>query len=173
MRILMLFLFIGICLISCQPENQQPKPSEIAKQGMPVGDPILKEIGSEGGIIDIEVNNSKVIFPKNAVAVNTLVSIQPITNTLANYGLGLRISSHFKKIEIQFKYPQNGLPPENFEIYYLKTDSPNFGWYKFKNKSIDTINHTISIIQDAENQSSNASSSAKVATHSFDYVVGK
>lgn len=173
MRKIALFLFIGFAFVYCQSENQHPKPIEIANQGKPVGDPILKEIGSAGGIIDIEVNNSKVIFPKDVLATSSLVSIQPISNTFVNYGLGLRISSHYKNIEIQLKYPRNGVTPESFEIYFLQTDSPGFGWYKMKNKTIDTVNHTISVIQNAENQLSKSSASAKVATHSFDYVIGK
>ncbi len=166
-------LMFVFAIFSCQKENKQQIDEEIVKQGEPVGSPIQKEIDENGGFIDIEINNARIIFPKNTVTSKTLISVQPITNTFANYGIGLRISSHYKNIEIQLKYPQNELPPKNFEIYFLKTDSPDFGWYKFKNKTIDTLNHTISIIQDAENQLTKASASAKVATHSFDYVVGK
>lgn len=98
----------------------------------------------------------------------TTASAQPITNTLSNYGLGIRLSSEYKNIKIEFKYPLNGLDPKTFEIY----NAQGLNWVKSENKLIDTLNKTISIIQHSKNTHVIMPTS-RVATHFYDYVVSK
>ncbi|MES2797098.1 MAG: hypothetical protein V4683_14100 [Bacteroidota bacterium] len=156
-------------IISCQRENQIPKiKKEIFKESVAVGLPIIKEIDQKGGVIEIALSESRVSFNPNSVSKNTTVSIQPISNPLSNFGLGIRLASHYSNIKIELKYPQNGLSPNTFDIYYAQ----GIEWIKAENKILDTVNHTISIVQQPTSKAK-INSSARVTTHFYDYIIGK
>jgi hypothetical protein len=159
------FFFI-VCISGCQKVIKKPTADKAEfNEGIAVGKPYNKEIDENGGLIDVDIANARVFFLKNSILKTTKISVQPITNTLSNYGLGIRLSSEYRNIKIEFKYPLNGLEPDKFEIYY----SQGLEWTKAKNKVIDISNHTITIIQQPDNISI-ISPSSKVATHVYDYV---
>lgn len=160
-------LILTVFQISCNMGFQKPiDKKEIYKVGIAVGEPIVKNIDENGGVIDVDINEARVVFLPKSVLKSNLVYIQPITNCKNNFGHGIRISSEYRNIIIQLKFPLNGLPPETFEIFY----STGLEFIKIKNKTIDTLNHTISIVQ---LPIFGANPSAKVSTHFYDYVVGK
>lgn len=173
-NVFFLFTFLAF-LMSCEKQNENtiPKGDEF-KQGIPIGSPYIKEIDAKGGQIDIDLNEAKVVFPKNLFSKRTTVSVQPITNTLSNFGLGIRLASEFKNVKVTLRYPLNGMPPQSFEIYFMLSGSP---WVKSNNKFIDTLNHTISILQNPDLQQTSKNkiqkNSLKVGTHTYDYVIGK
>jgi hypothetical protein len=164
------FLFITISLLfSCESKVQNPEiAKEVYVKAQPIGPPTIMEIGASGGIIEVDLNEAKIIFPPNTFNEPTMVSIQPISNTKNNFGEGIRISSDYKNITIALKYPLNGLDSTDFDVYY----SQWLQWDKVKNKIINTKDHTISFIQNPK-LSNSFSKNAKISTHVFDYLVGK
>jgi uncharacterized protein YuzE len=163
------FIYLAITLFSCEKASKNPVNLNVKfTESKAIGEPIIREIDEMGGVIDINIANARLVFPQSSVLKSTTVSVQAITNSLSNYGLGIRLSSEYKNVKIEFKYPLNGLEPELFDIFYAQ----GLGWAKSKNKTIDKINNTISIIQISENSTS-ITPSSRVATHVYDYVLSK
>jgi hypothetical protein len=161
-------LLISLILTSCKKEaNSSKSPMPVFTEGVALGLPIKKEIGPAGGVIEIQLAKAKLIFPAESVLSTTSIIAQPITNTLSNLGVGIRLSSDYKKAILVFDYSNLAIKGKTLSIYYMNTGSPGLGWFKAENIVIDTLAQTISTTQTL------IPKSAKISTHSSDYVLAE
>jgi hypothetical protein len=77
-------------------------PPDSSGFGMPDGKLIAKEIGAAGGTIISDDGRIELVFPEGALASNTTISIQPVTNLAPN---GTGKAYQFEPTGTQFKVP--------------------------------------------------------------------
>jgi hypothetical protein len=91
-----LFFTLFICLGSCKksqdsaanpPATTDTAQAVITEKGIPFGDIVTAIIGAEGGTITAADGGATLVVPRGAIATNTAISIQAVTNTLPQ-GLG-------------------------------------------------------------------------------------
>ena len=126
-------------------------PPAMTAVGTPTGSPVTKTIGPAGGTVLSADGRVELNFPANALATNTNITIQPVTNTAPN---GTGVSYHFTPdgtkfgapVTLTFHYSDsdaNGTDPLFFYIAYQ--DSAGVWQADFKNREIDTVAKTASL----------------------------
>jgi hypothetical protein len=119
--------------------------------GTPTGSPVTRTIGPAGGTVLSADGRVELDFPANALATNTSITIQPVTNTAPN---GTGVSYHFTPDGTKFGAPvtlifhysdsdANGTDPLFFYIAFQ--DSTGVWQADFKNRSVDTVAKTASL----------------------------
>ena len=104
-KIFVVFLLFFQLVAKAQRDISKIKfiePPDSTAIGTADGKLITKEISPAGGTIDSEDGRVQLIFPAGALAINTTISIQPITNLAPN---GAGKAYLFEPSGIQFKKP--------------------------------------------------------------------
>lgn len=79
--------FLAGCSSSSKPTTVDGAPPQPSPVGVPAGDPVTKSIGTGGGSVSSADGKITVTIPAGALAADTMIGIQPVTNTAAG-GLG-------------------------------------------------------------------------------------
>jgi hypothetical protein len=119
--------------------------------GTPAGAAVTSTIGPGGGMVLSADGRVELRFPANALAADTDITIQPVSNT-APGGRGL--SYHLMPDGIKFKIPvslifhytpadENGTLP--FLFYIASQDSTGVWQADFKNRLVDTVAKTATL----------------------------
>ena len=120
-RFFVLLLHTTVLLLftyaSCNRENEGPGGSgvqpEVRPRGEVVGNPVTKTIGSTGGELMSGDGKLLVKIPAGAVTSPTVLTIQPITNTLPGaqlnaYRLLPEGAAFVKPVELVYSYKNEG-----------------------------------------------------------------
>jgi hypothetical protein len=158
MRRLMIFAVIALLSNGCKKSTSGSSvltipsgPPAVTAVGTPAGSPVTATIGPAGGKVLSADGRLELIFPANAVAADTDITIQPVSNT-APGGNGL--AYHLMPDGAKFKIPvtlvfhytaadENGTLPYLFCIAFQ--DSTGVWQADFKNRSIDTVAKTATL----------------------------
>jgi hypothetical protein len=158
MRCAIVLAVLVVLLIGCKKSHSGPStftipnlPPSPTAVGTPTGSPVTKTIGAGGGTILSADGRVELNFPANALATNTNITIQPVTNTAPN---GSGVSYHFTPDGIKFGVPvtltfhysdsdANGTDPLFFYIAFQ--DSTGVWQADFKNRAVDTVAKTVSL----------------------------
>lgn len=157
MRHTILTAIIVILLYGCSKKSG-PGPSPITIPQLPpvvtpvgttTGSPVKKTIGAAGGTILSADGRIELSFPAGALAANTDITIQPVTNTAPNgSGVGYHLMPDGSKfgapVSLIFHYTDadaNGTSPLLFYIAFQ--DSTGVWQADFKNREVDTVARTV------------------------------
>lgn len=160
MRHLVVTAIIVTLLYGCSKKSgpgpgPAPSPITIPKLppattpvGTPTGSPVKKTIGPAGGTVLSADGRVELSFPAGAVAANTDITIQPVTNTAPNgSGVGYHLMPDGSKfgapVSLIFHYTDadaNGTSPLLFYIAFQ--DSTGVWQADFKNREVDTVART-------------------------------
>ena len=119
--------------------------------GTPIGNPVFKSIGPDGGTIMSADNQIQVTIPAGAVSAPTDFSIQQVTNTLEEAGLGSSFrlqpeNIHFQKpVTIEFPYGALDLAGTAPEFLYLTYQDKEGYFWLARNTHLDTITKKLSV----------------------------
>ncbi len=123
----------------------QLTPTEI---GMPVGEAVSQKIGLNGGKMISADNRIEIIIPAGALSTETLISIQPITNT-ADGGIGKSYNLEpsgiqFRKpVQITLHYTKDELEGNSPQLMNITFQDEKGVWYGLKKFKLDTSAKTI------------------------------
>ncbi|MGE8422389.1 MAG: hypothetical protein ACN6PI_06150 [Sphingobacterium siyangense] len=131
------------------PKNDQPLKVE---HGIPMGSKSEQVIGPEGGTLELSDGSLRIDIPAGALDVPTNISVQPITSTLAKFGIGqaYRLGPEnikFKKdVELTIVYSDtldtNGRNPDLFSLAYQ--DDKGY-WHYVKKPSLSRQRNSVSV----------------------------
>jgi hypothetical protein len=130
-----------------QPEL--PTQAEPTPVGDPIGAIVTKNIGKSGGSIKSADGNTELVFPADALAENTDISVQAVTNNAPN-GVGNAYS--FLPDGIQFNQPvllklhytAEDLAATLADLMGIAFQGHDGIWYRVSSFTNDTINKVIS-----------------------------
>jgi hypothetical protein len=110
-------LLLAISFTACRKNNDTPfspetpstETGDIRPIGVSIGNIVSKEIGAAGGSLQSADGSLSLSIPAGALAANTIIGIEPITNTnLAGIGKAFRLTPHgqqfAKPVEITYSY---------------------------------------------------------------------
>jgi hypothetical protein len=149
---------VGLCLtllaLSCQKPAVEPTESEapdsVTDVGEPLGVPLGKTIGPEGGTLATPDGRVSLRVPAGAVTTPTAFSIQPIENHAPN---GLGTAYRFEPDGAQFKQPlaltfsyaaevPTGGQGEDLRVGYQKPDG---AWYGVPGVQVDAARRQVTV----------------------------
>jgi hypothetical protein len=159
MRRVITFAIIVFFLNGCKKSNSGSQtsftipngPPAKTAVGTPMGPPLTKTIGPGGGTVLSSDGRVELDFPAGAVAANTDITIQPITNTAPNgSGLAYQLMPEGTKfsipVTITFHYTEDDANGTNPFLFYIATQDSTGVWQAdFKNRTIDTIAKSASL----------------------------
>ncbi|MDP4147771.1 MAG: hypothetical protein Q8927_17770 [Bacteroidota bacterium] len=158
MRRAVVLMFIAFLLNGCKKSHSDPAtitipdlPPAVTAVGTPIASPVTKTIGPGGGTVLSADGRIELSLPVNALAANTDITIQPVTNTAPN---GSGVSYHLMPDGTKFNVPVtltfhysaadvNGTLPVLFYIAFQ--DSSGIWQADFKNRKVDTAAKTASL----------------------------
>src|SRR5258708_3260287 len=92
LTVITFFILVMTCLPGCKKTttsapNNNPLPSgngdpAVTSVGSPLGTPVSKSIGSAGGIVVSDDGQMQIDIPAGALALNTHITIQRVTNEM-------------------------------------------------------------------------------------------
>lgn len=134
------------------PEDPKPVPELVVfEKGTPVGNPITKTIGPEGGVISTPKGNISVTIPPAAIQQAMQFSIQAVRSTLPQsgdtitYKLTPENVSFAKPVTIKFNYTSKqveGSSPELLNVAYQ--DSAGH-WFGKVATELDSVRRTLTV----------------------------
>ncbi len=121
--------------------------------GSPVGTPVSKTIGAGGGTLVSADGVVELVIPAGALAVNTNISIQPVTNTMpdsAGLGLAYDMLPNGTKfnvpVTITFHYTQQEVPDNDADFLMIAYQDSSGAWLgDLKQRDFDTSAKTVSL----------------------------
>jgi len=127
--------------------NTPPTPQPTAV-GTPDGNPTSQTIGAAGGSLMSEDSVFTVTIPAGALASDTLITIQPITdNAWGGEGKGYRLTPdglHFSvPVSLSFEVAADSLEDTNVDLTDVAFQDNHGLWYTLKNRSFDDGTSTL------------------------------
>jgi hypothetical protein len=126
----------------------KPDPPAITPVGTPIGTIVTKTIGSAGGSLTSADGRVILTIPANALAANTDISVQPVTNNApggigAGYHLMPDGTTFATPATLTFHYADSEvLGSQPYLLYIAFQDSTNAWQADFANRNIDTVAKT-------------------------------
>ena len=126
----------------------KPDPPAVTPVGTPTGTIVTKTIGSAGGSLTSADGRVNLTIPANALAANTDISIQPVTNNApGGIGVGYHLMPDGTKFAtpatLTFNYADSEvLGRQPYLLYIAFQDSTNAWQADFANRNIDTVAKT-------------------------------
>lgn len=124
----------------------QPTPSE---RGTSLGPMLTQTIGASGGSVSSADGRLTLTFPAGALAEDTEIGIEPITNT-APLGIGnaYRLTPDEAKfpqpITVTFSYQPSDLPGSSSDALFCGYQSSDGLWHTLGSPTVDTTAQTVS-----------------------------
>ncbi len=158
---LLLALFLFTLVLSCNKENNDdetnnPAPAPavftplVTAEGTPVGGSNAATIGMGGGSITSDDGRLQIIFPANALSVDTEISIQPITNFCPG-GVGLAYEllpeglQFSQPVALTFHYTADDILGSAPNALAIATQHADDIWYSLSDITLDEPTSTVSI----------------------------
>jgi hypothetical protein len=152
------WLFAALLFISCGGSddgagpgnggNNNPPTPQPTAVGTDDGNPTSQTIGAAGGSVMSEDSVFTVTIPAGALASDTLITIQPITNNAwGGAGKGYRLGPnglHFTvPVSLAFKVPPDSLEGTDPDFIDVAVQDNQGLWYVLKNRSFDGVTGTL------------------------------
>ncbi|WP_423736114.1 hypothetical protein [Chitinophaga caseinilytica] len=131
-----------------EPDNGEPPV--VYAHGTPAGDLVKKTIGAAGGTLFSKDNTLKIEVPAGALAANTEISVQAVTNTLPgspgpSYRLLPENIKFTKPVKLTFQYTDRHLDSTSADALYLAFQSADGVWQFMPNTNLNTTARTLSV----------------------------
>lgn len=153
-----LLTLLAISLGSCKHDTDPVIPIDtpidqagpVTGIGQPQGEAISKVIGPEGGSLVAADGKVSLAIPAGALAKETTISIQPITNQAQN-GLGLAYrflpdgTQFAKPATLTFRYDASLLASSEADLLQIAYQATNRQWYWVPGRTIDSTHQQISV----------------------------
>jgi hypothetical protein len=139
------------CKKDPKPAVEENKPLEVFEKGVPVGTPVTKSIGPEGGVIAMPDGRIAVTVPAGAVAAATMFGIQPVTSTLPlscdsiTYKLTPENVKFAKPVTIRFNYSAKDIDGTAVELLNIAYQDTAGHWLGKTATVLDSIHHTLTV----------------------------
>lgn len=153
----LLSLTLTTLLVACEEEKEQltpgssqARPGKVCPAGRPLGQPLAKTIGPEGGTLTSADERLIIRVPAGAIETNQVFSVQLVTGTGPQaLGTGFRLEPHgitFKKpVTITARYASENLEGTISEALALAYQSDKGVWRLAAGSRVDTAAHTVSV----------------------------
>ena len=144
-----LFYLVALFLITSTSCKKNSASSSNPNSGKPVqtqagtatGTAVSKDIGQGGGSIISADGSVELIFPANALASSTTITIQPITNACPGSMISYRFSPDGSKfnqpVTLKFHYTDGDLTSTIADLMGIAFQGNSGAWYRLKNFSND------------------------------------
>jgi hypothetical protein len=152
---LLLLCLLAATFIACKkdpkPAVEEDEALVVFDKGVPVGTPVTKSIGPEGGVIAMPDGRISVSVPAGAVKAATLFSIQPVTSTLPlscdsiNYKLTPENLRFDKPVTIRFNYSENDIDGSAPELLSIGYQDAAGHWFGKDATALDSIHRTLTV----------------------------
>ena len=136
---------------SCTDSNPGPKGQPVVTEaGTPTGTASSATIGAAGGKIASADGLVTLDVPAGALEANTVISIQPITNTapLGVAGVSYRFSPDGQKfktpVKVLFKYSDGLLAGTPADLLWVVTQASDGSWQALRKSSVNATAKTVS-----------------------------
>ena len=139
------------CKKDAKPAVEENEELVVFEKGVPVGTPVTKSIGPEGGVIAMPDGRIAVTVPAGAVATATTFAIQPVTSTLPlscdtiTYKLTPENIKFAKPVTIRFNYSQKDIIGANAELLSIAYQDAEGHWLGKAATALDSIHHTLTV----------------------------
>lgn len=140
-------------LLGCKERNEAVSPENASgggatEVGVPDGELVSKVIGAAGGTISSADNQLTLTIPAGALAKDTQILIQPITNEAPNgLGAAYRFSpdgtTFARPASLTFNYAPRRVAANTPEAFRIATQGTDGRWYRTPEVRVDTVAHTI------------------------------
>ncbi|MGE7774646.1 hypothetical protein ACQKLP_07985 [Chitinophaga sp. NPDC101104] len=151
-----LLLCCAIFLAGCSKNNNSeggPEPSEppaVRAHGTPAGDIVKKTIGAAGGTLTSKDNSLRIDIPAGALAANTEISVQAVTNTLPgspgpSYRLLPENVQFTKPVKLTFQYTDRHLDSTSAEALFLAFQSADGIWRFIPKTELNATAKTLTV----------------------------
>jgi hypothetical protein len=129
--------------------NNKPKPQPTAV-GSPDGNATSQTIGAAGGSVMSEDSTLTVTIPAGALSSDTLITVQPITNTAwGGVGKGYRLTPHGLHfnvpVSLAFKVAPEDLASTAPAFLDVAVQDAQGFWYILKNRAYDDVARVITV----------------------------
>jgi hypothetical protein len=151
-----ILIFSLLALNSCKKNSNNIKETSVGKitdKGTPIADPLVKNIGPDGGVITSRDGMISVSIPAGAVTASTEFSIQPITNNTPNgVGLAYRLLPEgqlfSKEVTITFHYTDDMVNGSISELLLIAYQDSQGIWRAKTGTQLDKANKAIFVTTD-------------------------
>ncbi|QMW05004.1 hypothetical protein [Spirosoma foliorum] len=168
-RFLYVPLFFLVGLLACQKSTDAVNPVDTTKpadttthtpsphtgvvyeHGAPVGQPIQKTIGPEGGTLASADGTLSMTIPAGAVSKATTFTMQPVTPTLPGLinGQSFRLlpegQTFDKPIKLQYKYNVDSLDGTSAQALFMAYQGSDGYWKALLNTELDETTQTLTV----------------------------
>lgn len=157
MKKILLTVSLALSMIACKKsEENTPEPPPPSSQqqlklplGAPLGNAVIKEIGTAGGTIQSTDGIMKVSIPAGAVEQSVTFSIQEIKNTLGSKGHSYRLRPegvNFKKpVTLTYTYGSLDIGLTDPRYLFLACQDEQGYYHSAKNTKSNKTNHTLTV----------------------------
>lgn len=153
-----LFAFsILLTTLSCKKPANTEDMDEAARGtlspspvGLPVGEPYVEWIGSEGGVVKSPDGTIEIDIPEGALTQETEIGIQPLTHTSGGrMGSSYRLTPHGtilkKEITIRFSYQKQERLVSSAKVLRIAYQNHKGIWTTVSGTTIDPVQKTVSV----------------------------
>jgi hypothetical protein len=152
----LIYITLGIGLVNCKgSEEVAPGPQVgtpiVTEKGTPTGDDATTAtIGANGGSLSTIDGVFTLTVPAGALAANTSISAQPITNTApGGRGTAYRLSpeglTFQKPVTLTFKYTDEDFDRSNPQLGWIVTQNTDGSWNGYRTTKLDSMNKILQV----------------------------
>lgn len=155
-RISLLLFCIPFLLVACSKKNgkdEEPGPTgtpAVRAHGTPTGDIVGKTIGAAGGNLSSKDNTLQINIPAGALAANTEISVQAVSNTLPGspghaYRLLPEGVKFNKPVTLTFKYNDRHLDSTSEEALFMSYQAQDGIWRFIPKTTLNKTARTLTV----------------------------
>jgi len=131
-------------------ESSTTNKPVVTDRGQALGSVASTSIGSTGGVLTSADGRLTITIPAGALASNTNISIQPISNEgPLGLGLGYRLSpegtTFQQPVTLTFKYDEDMLNNTNEDFLWIITQADDGSWNATVNSEVNTSANTVTV----------------------------
>jgi hypothetical protein len=147
--VLVLLTLVSACKRGEESNPQDDTPA-VTEKGTPIGSPTTAIIGPSGGTLTTPDGALTLTIPAGALAANTTISAQPITNTApGGTGVAYQLEPEGQKFEkpvsITFKYKDEDFDGGTPDLSWVITQKADGTWNGYPNTKLDLANKTLQV----------------------------
>lgn len=151
-------ILLAALLVACggrggPPAGERPTRPVAALRGTPTGESVTRSIGPPGGTVTSADGRLSLIVPAGALAADTPISIQPITNTAASgvggaWRLGPGGRTFARPVQLVFRYTGADLAGRSAANLGVAFQDPQGVWQAVRGVTLDTSAGTLTVATD-------------------------
>ncbi|GAB3945147.1 hypothetical protein GCM10028805_13760 [Spirosoma harenae] len=134
-----------------QPTTTPVQSGVVYDKGTPIGQPVQKAIGPEGGTITSADGALSMTVPAGAVSKTTTFSVQPVTPTLPNllgrqaYRLLPEGQTFAQAVTLRFQYQADSLDGTSAQLLFMAYQGNDGYWKALPDTELDETAHTLTV----------------------------